>query len=109
MPTVAAAYFEAKASPVATPASATSRQIVLLVSIWIARAKVKNYKHKKSCEGICYNNRSKRRTRRTRDAPRFSETIGNLLQLGINLFRHFQMFPHCLGSFVGETFYLRKI
>ena len=30
-----------------------------------------------------------------------------LLQLGINLFRHFQVLPHCLGGFVGETFHLR--
>src|SRR6266853_912846 len=44
---------------------------------------------------------------RTRDAPRFSETIGKLLQLGTNLFRHFQMLPHCLGGSVGETFHLR--
>jgi len=30
-----------------------------------------------------------------------------LFQLAINLFRHFQMLPHCLGGFVGETFHLR--
>ena len=43
---------------------------------------------------------------RTRDAPRFSETIGKLLQLGIDLLRHFQMLPNCLSGFAGETFHV---
>src|SRR5439155_2999383 len=30
-----------------------------------------------------------------------------LLQLGINLFRHFQVLPHCHGGYVAETFHLR--
>src|SRR5207248_453066 len=51
-----------------------------------------------------FRDRSKRRTRRTRDAPRFSETIGKLLQLRINLLRHFQMLPHCLSGLIGEIF-----
>src|SRR5436190_20438747 len=53
-----------------------------------------------------FRDRSKRRTRRTRDAPRFSETIGKLLQLGIDLLRHFQMLPHRLCGLTGETFHV---
>ena len=64
MPTVAAGYFEAKARPVATlqaPRLAKSS----CSFPFDARAKVKNYKHKKSCEGICYNNRPAGNKRRT--------------------------------------------
>src|SRR5205809_7671714 len=54
-----------------------------------------------------FRDRSKRGTRRTRDAPRFSETIGKLLQLGIDLLRHFQMLPHVSAALLAKFFTYR--
>ena len=45
--------------------------------------------------------------RRALSTRRLAATnITRLLQLGIDLLRHFQVLPHCLSGFVGETFHV---